>query len=82
WRAVKGATDRMYGPSGHAAQQREYQHRIGDVEHLEQVAAAFGCYAAEARDATQFTAAIQEARKRVAQGQCAVVNAILDPAGQ
>ncbi len=82
WRAVKTATDRMYGASGHAARTLEYQHRLGPVEHLEQVAAAFGCHVAEARNADQFIAALQEGRRHVALGQCSVINAMLDPEGQ
>lgn len=75
WRAVRMAADRMYGPQGHAARAGEYHHRIEGNEHLEQVAAAFGCHVAAVRDPDAFVAAVREARKQIAQGRAAVINA-------
>jgi acetolactate synthase-1/2/3 large subunit len=75
WRAVRVATDHMYGPAGHAARAGEYHHRIEGNEHLEQVAAAFGCHVAAVRDPDAFVAAVREARKQIAQGRAAVINA-------
>lgn len=75
WRAVRIATDRMYGPTGHAARAGEYHHRIEGNEHLEQVAAAFGCHVAAVQDPEGFVAAVREARRQIAQGRAAVINA-------
>ncbi len=77
WNAVKMATDRMYGADSHAARSGAYQHRLGTQGQLEQVAAAFGCYAAAVQDAAGLRTALGEARAQVAQGRCAVINAIL-----
>lgn len=78
WRAVKVATDRMYGGGGHAARTGEYHHSLGERQPLEQVAAAFGCFAAEARTADSLVAAVREAKRHLAQGRCAVINAVIE----
>ncbi len=77
WRAVKLATDRMYGKAGHAARGDDYHHTLGPEAPLERIAAVFGCWTAEARDAAGMVAAVREARKQIAAGRAAVINAIL-----
>jgi acetolactate synthase-1/2/3 large subunit len=77
WRAVKLATDRMYGPAGHAARGADYHHMLGPEAPLERVAEAFGCYAAVARDAEGLAAAVREARRQIAAGRAAVINCLI-----
>lgn len=79
WRAVKLATDRMYGNAGHAARGDNYHHTLGPEAPLQQIAAVFGCWTAEARDSAGMIAAVREARKQIAAGRAAVINAILPP---
>lgn len=77
WNAVKAATHRVYGHEGEAARLDAYQHRLGQTGHLEQVAAAFGCFAAEADSPQRLRAALEEGRAAVASGVPAVINARL-----
>ena len=62
---------------GEAARLDAYQHRLEQTAHLEQVAAAFGCHAAQADSPDGLRAALDEARAAVAGGVPAVVNARL-----
>jgi acetolactate synthase-1/2/3 large subunit len=78
WRAVKVATDRMYGAGGHAARAGEYHHSLGERQPLHEVAAPFGCFTAEARNADGLVAAVREAKRHLAQGRCAVINALIE----
>jgi acetolactate synthase-1/2/3 large subunit len=77
WRAVKLATDRMYGAAGHAARGADYHHTLGPEAPLERIAEAFGCYGAQARDAEGLTAALREARRQIAAGRAAVINCLI-----
>jgi acetolactate synthase I/II/III large subunit len=74
WNAVRTATDRVYGAEGQAAQQESYQHRLAPTGALQQVAAAFGCYTAEARTPAALHEALAGAQAALAQGTCAVIN--------
>jgi len=75
WRAVKVATERMYGAGSHTARTGEYHHELSGSDHLEQVAAAFGCHVATAHTPADFVVAVHAARKAMAEGQAAVINA-------
>ena len=75
WNAVKVATERVYGLKGNAHDNNEYLHELGQTGALEQVAGAFGCYAAGVDSPREFRTALKEAREAVAEGRCAVINA-------
>jgi acetolactate synthase-1/2/3 large subunit len=77
WNAVKLATDRMYGAEGQAARSGNYHHHIGATEHLEQVAAAFGCFAIAVDSLQGLHQALAEARAAMNAGNSAVINVLL-----
>ena len=77
WNAVKMATERVYGTTGVAAQTGQYLHELAPIGHLEQVAGAFGCFAAEVDSLDALQDAFSEGRKAVAAGRPAVINALL-----
>jgi acetolactate synthase I/II/III large subunit len=79
WNAVKAATDRVYGEQGQAAQHGTYFHDLPPVGRLEQVAAAFDCFAAQADSPATLHDALRGARTAMDEGRPAVINALLEP---
>jgi acetolactate synthase-1/2/3 large subunit len=77
WAAVKMSTRRVYGEAGSAHKHNAYHHEFGPTRDLEQVAGAFGCFAAKAETAQEFEQAFQEAQAAMEEGRPAVINALL-----
>jgi acetolactate synthase-1/2/3 large subunit len=80
WKAVREATESVFGTEGVAAKHEAYQHELGPTGRLEQVAGAFGCHAARAETAEELDAAVREGLAQVRQGRSSVINAMLEPA--
>jgi acetolactate synthase I/II/III large subunit len=78
WNAVMATTDRVYGAEGQAARHGSYFHELSPAGHLEQVAAAFDCFAAAVRTAGELEAALDEARAAMGAGRPAVLNVAIE----
>lgn len=79
WNAVKTATTRVYaGRKSKAVDQGAFRHDLTPGDNLEQVAAGFGCYTAKATDLDSMRTALAAGRQAVAEGRCAVINALVE----
>jgi acetolactate synthase-1/2/3 large subunit len=80
WKAVREATESVFGEEGAAAKHEAYQHELDSTARLEQVAGAFGCHTGRAETAEELESALREGLAQLRKGRSAVINAILEQA--